>query len=87
MTDEKSKAIAATRIRLALKMIEQAQNLLNEAASSVCPIVGLVKDHERIGKLADKVKAEWHRLNGRTVDEVFELDDYARDAIDRGETV
>lgn len=63
---------AKDKVRRALASIERAQNLLADACSELSPVVGLVKEWERLGKLHDKVKAEWHRLNG--LDGPFRLD-------------
>jgi hypothetical protein len=54
---------AERRLRSALKRVEAAQNELNEACSEISSILGLVREWEAIGKLADQVKAFWHRLN------------------------
>jgi hypothetical protein len=54
---------AQEKITEALKCIEDAQNRLDEACQHLCPIVGLVKEWERLGKLAERVNAEWHLVN------------------------
>ncbi len=54
---------ARKKIREALAHIEAAQNHLGAACSDISPVVGLVKEWERLGKLCDKVKTEWYRLN------------------------
>jgi hypothetical protein len=64
---------AAANVREALASIERAQDELNRACSALSPVCGLMREWERLGKLADKVKAEWHRLNG--LDGPFHLDD------------
>lgn len=54
---------AEAKVEEALRLIEQAQNILDRAAQQLCPIIGLVKEWQRVGTLSDKCKAEWHRLN------------------------
>jgi hypothetical protein len=63
---------ALRKVRAALNEIEQAQNHLANACSELSPVIGLIKEYERLGELCDKVKAEWHRLNG--LDGPFRLD-------------
>lgn len=58
---------AEQKISRALRMIEQAQALMNEACSEISSVRGLVREWESIGKVADKVKAQWHKLNRRPV--------------------
>jgi hypothetical protein len=69
-----SQAIAGARIQSALRRIEHAQRELYDACSDVSSVRGLVHEWERLGKLADRVKQEWHKLNGATVGETFEVD-------------
>lgn len=63
---------ARAKIQRALEAIEEAQNLLDDACQHICPVVGLVGEWERLRKLCDTVKAEWHLLNG--LDGPFRLD-------------
>src|SRR5262245_31976310 len=56
--------LAAARIKLALNKIEEAQNLLFSACGDLSPIMGVIPNHRRIGKLADAVKAAWYKLDG-----------------------
>ena len=60
--EELAKKLAAERIQRALEKIERAQNLLNEAAAELCPIVGLVRQWNQISKLGDDCKARWYAL-------------------------
>lgn len=55
---------AEQRILSALKRIERAQTELNEACSDLSSVLGMVRNWERCGKVANSVKAFWHRLNG-----------------------
>lgn len=61
----KCAAEAELRILSALKRIENAQRELYEACSDLSPVIGMVKPWEDAGKLGEKVKAFWHRLNGK----------------------
>ncbi len=63
---------ARERVMTALVHLQAAQNHLADACSDISPVVGMVKEWERLGKLYDKVKAEWHRLN--RLDGAFRLD-------------
>lgn len=63
--DLASREVAEARIRAALQRIERAQTELYNACSDLSAIVGMVRPWEDAGKLADSVKAFWHRLNGR----------------------
>lgn len=63
---------AQQKIRQALNEIEKAQLALGRACEALSPVVGMVKEWERVGKLYDKVNAEWHRLNRQ--DGPFRLD-------------
>ncbi len=55
--------LAAERIHRAMEKIERAQNLLNEAASELCPIVGMCGRWERISKSSALCRASWQSLN------------------------
>jgi hypothetical protein len=63
---------AKRQIAKALASIQAAQNLLNDACEQLSPVVGLSEEWERRGRLYDKTKAEWHRLN--QLDGPFRLD-------------
>jgi hypothetical protein len=54
---------AERKVRAALANIEAAQRLLGKACEELCPIIGAVGPWGRVGKLYDKVHAEWHRVN------------------------
>lgn len=67
---------AGAKINRALVLIERAQNALSEACAELSPVVGVCPEWERVGKLADRVKAQWHRLN--RLDGPFRLDSEAK---------
>lgn len=56
---------ADLKIRTALLRVERAQTELNEACCELASVIGMVRPWEECGKLADRVKAFWHKLNGR----------------------
>ncbi len=60
-TKEQIDADLQRRKRLVLQHISRAKDHLNEACSLLSPIIGKVRDWERLGKLSDRVGAEWHR--------------------------
>ncbi len=58
---------------LACQKIEAAQRLLGDACGDLSSVLGLCPEWERVGKLYDKVHAEWHRVNLK-VEGGFDLD-------------
>ncbi len=56
------RAEAERKVRAALDHIEAAQNLIERACQELCPVIGALPAWTRIGKLRDRVNAEWHRL-------------------------
>lgn len=52
------------RLAAALNKIQSAQNLLSQALSELCPIVGGVKLWTRGGKIHDQVKDYWYAVRG-----------------------
>ena len=67
--------LAAERIERALTKIERAQNLLYEAAAELSPIVGMVKQWERVGKLGDACKERWYSLKGDAQKKTYRIDE------------
>lgn len=63
-------------IEKALAEIEAAQGLLATASASISRIAGLADECAEIGRLYDRVKAGWHRLNMRTAAGGFEMDSW-----------
>jgi len=47
----------------ALRLIEQAQSLLYQAAQTACPLQGWCDQWKQIGDHADATKALWHKIN------------------------
>jgi hypothetical protein len=67
--------LAAERIALALTKIERAQNLLSEAAAELSPILGMVKQWDKLCKLGDKCKENWYALDGARQKKAYRIDD------------
>lgn len=57
------RAEAERRVRAALAHIEAAQRELGAASEELSAIIGGLRPWERVGKLYDRVHAEWHRIN------------------------
>lgn len=74
---------AARRIKSALARIERAQAELDQACSDISSVVGLVEEWEAIGKLSNRVKQFWHRLNNRATDEALDLDGDAKQSLQK----
>ena len=72
--DKLAEKLAAERIHRALQKIERAQNLLNEAASELCPIVGMVRQWNQLSKLGEGCKARWYALRGEILKKSFQVD-------------
>lgn len=49
--------------KLALALIQQAQELLYNAAQTACPLKGWADQWTAIGDHADATKALWHRVS------------------------
>lgn len=79
MTPSQQEALA--RYRSAMKRVERAQNELNEACSELSSVIGLVREWQALGKLADRVKAFWHRLNQLQPRKPWDLDAMAKQAL------
>ena len=56
--------IAEQRIRKALALIQEAQNLVGQAAQQLCPVRGIGNLWNDTGKLHDRVKDHWYRVEG-----------------------
>lgn len=83
--EELAKKLAAERIQRALQKIERAQNLLNEAAAELCPIVGMVRQWNQLSKLGEDCKARWYALRGEILKKSFEVDATALQHAQQGE--
>lgn len=77
---------ARRRMNDALEKIEQAQSLVDDACRLLCPLTPLSNDWARVGKLYDRIKAEWHRMNLLRNGDHFTLDPDASERIERKAT-
>lgn len=77
-------AEAQRKVRAALVSIEAAQRLLGKACEELSPIIGGAPAWGRVGKLYDKVHAEWHRVNALLDGRKLDLDESGRNALVRG---
>ncbi|MDE2141193.1 MAG: hypothetical protein KGJ84_02110 [Elusimicrobia bacterium] len=81
MNTPDTKACARSRVAGALDEIERAQEALRRAAELLCPILGFVHEWEAAGKLHQRVKAHWHKVNVRARSVDSDLDESARAAL------
>lgn len=61
-TDRIRRELARERVRRAMAHVEDAQRKLTFAMSDLATVQHGSPEHGRIGKLYDKVKGEWYRL-------------------------
>jgi len=87
MNEPDTKTLARSRIVAALGEIERAQESLRRASELLCPIVGFVREWETTGKLHLRVKSHWHKVNVRRRSVDYDLDESARAALLKGQTV
>jgi hypothetical protein len=59
-------AAAETRVRVALRSIEEAQQLLDQASQALCSVRGVVGEWHKVGALHDRAKDAWHAVQKRT---------------------
>ena len=77
-----SKQVARAKARRALRHIEEAQNQLRIACEELCPIDGMVRQWDLVGKEYDRVHALWHKVNLRANADDYDLDSDAKRNID-----
>jgi len=73
-------AVATARVQLALERIERAQNELGAACSELSSLLGGVPVWNATGKLCDKVKALWYRVEHFRRGGRFKLDSLSAEA-------
>jgi hypothetical protein len=56
------------KVRICLDKIEEAQGLINEAASGLSSVDGFSEEWSKLGKLYDSIKDHWHLIEGRERD-------------------
>lgn len=59
---DKSYEVADAKRRIAMKRVEEAQMLLDEAATIISDVRGMGKEWSALGKLYDRVRDMWDRL-------------------------
>lgn len=72
---------AERRVRSALQLIQRAQAVVGEASSLISNIEGMAPQWSRLGKLYDRIHAEWYRVEDRRKRGRFTLDSIATDAL------
>lgn len=50
---------------MALRMIEEAQNLINAAAQELCDVRGMCPEWEASSRLHDQVNKYWYRVKNK----------------------
>src|SRR5262245_57385161 len=58
---------ADRRVRVALRSIEEAQRLLDQATQALCSVKGLVIEWKKVGAAYDQVKGCWYAVEKRAV--------------------
>lgn len=56
----------ANRIVSALKLIQEAQNLLAGACRELCPLSGIGNAYDETCRIHDIIKDHWHNINDLT---------------------
>lgn len=53
---------ADARVRVALRSIEDAQRLLDQACQALSSVNGMLLEWQKVGKACDQVKVSWHAV-------------------------
>ena len=53
---------AEIRVRVALRSIEDAQRLLDQACQALSSVGEMLMEWEKVGKACDRVKVSWHAV-------------------------
>jgi hypothetical protein len=56
---------ADIRVRVALRSIEEAQQLMDQAVQALCSVKGMVDEWKRVGAVYDRVKGAWYVVERR----------------------
>lgn len=80
---EQVRAEADARVRRALVLIERAQNDLASACGELSALVGGIPVWNACGKLTDRVRAYWYRVDRFRSGGRFKLDDIHTEALAR----
>lgn len=62
MADIDTNAIARAKMREAMRLVEEAQNIVLRAAHELSPIIHGAPENARLMRLYDRINSEWHRL-------------------------
>jgi hypothetical protein len=73
-----SREIAEARVRAALEHLQQAQVEVERARQQLAAVVGVLPEYDRLGKLYERVRAEWYRLAAKRGSPRLDLDSDAR---------
>jgi hypothetical protein len=60
-----SQKAADARVQVALRSIEEAQRLLDQASQALCSVRGMVVEWRKVGALHDQVKGSWCAVDRR----------------------
>jgi hypothetical protein len=55
----------AEHVYEALRIIQEAQSLINEAARQLCPVDGFAEEWSESVVVHDAIKTYWHQVNSR----------------------
>ncbi len=53
------------KVQTALHLIQEAQSLINQAASELCSVNGFANEWSASGKVYERIKRYWHVVNSR----------------------
>jgi len=65
METDKRPTTQSPKVQKSLNLLEEAQGLINEAASELSSVDGFADQWSELGKLYDQVKATWHLVDQR----------------------
>jgi hypothetical protein len=55
------------KVRECLDMLQEAQNLVNQAAQSLCSVPGFASEWGALSEPYQVIKANWHKVEARRV--------------------
>jgi hypothetical protein len=85
MADIDTKAVARAKMRDAMRLVEEAQNIVLRAAQELSPIIHGAPENARLIRLYDRIKSEWYKLERalQTKGHKLDLDEMARARLER----
>lgn len=63
MSEEEYRRAARERVKHALRLIEQAQNTINDARSELSSVLHMAPEWESLLLLQDRIRAEWYQVS------------------------